>query len=200
MEVQSTSLHVIKQYNPDSKILGDNMGPTWVLSAPDGPHVGPMNLAIRGGWATVDAVNTVRVLLWILLIYLLLLGLLVSPLPHWHTCYCQHKQYYSTNHTDLRRIANTNNCNNCKYKNTQKFISVPLFQLISNFWCIISDNIYNFYTLFFILQFWLIFLLFTQNQLVSVSVLHNSFDRGISQSFETAILVVKFCISLGNLK
>ena len=23
------------------------MGPTWVLSAPDGPHVGPMNLAIR---------------------------------------------------------------------------------------------------------------------------------------------------------
>ena len=24
------------------------MGPTWVLSAPDGPHVDPMNLAIRG--------------------------------------------------------------------------------------------------------------------------------------------------------
>ena len=24
------------------------MRPTWVLSAPDGPHVGPMNLAIRG--------------------------------------------------------------------------------------------------------------------------------------------------------
>ena len=23
------------------------MGPTWVLSAPDGPHVGSMNLAIR---------------------------------------------------------------------------------------------------------------------------------------------------------
>ena len=23
------------------------MGPTWALSAPDGPHVGPMNLAIR---------------------------------------------------------------------------------------------------------------------------------------------------------
>ena len=23
------------------------MGPTWVLSAPDGPHVGPVNLAIR---------------------------------------------------------------------------------------------------------------------------------------------------------
>ena len=31
---------------PDSKVQGANMGPTWVLSAPDGPHVGPMNLAI----------------------------------------------------------------------------------------------------------------------------------------------------------
>ena len=31
----------------DSKVHGANMGPTWVLSAPDGPHVGPMNLAIR---------------------------------------------------------------------------------------------------------------------------------------------------------
>ena len=33
--------------NPDSKVHGTNMGPTWVLSAPDGPHVGPMKLAIR---------------------------------------------------------------------------------------------------------------------------------------------------------
>ena len=33
--------------NPHSKVHGANMGPTWVLSAPDGPHVGPMNLAIR---------------------------------------------------------------------------------------------------------------------------------------------------------
>ena len=31
---------------PDSKVRGANMGPTWVLSAPDGPHVGTMNLAI----------------------------------------------------------------------------------------------------------------------------------------------------------
>ena len=34
--------------NPDSKVHGANMGPTWVLSAPNGPHVGLMNLAIRG--------------------------------------------------------------------------------------------------------------------------------------------------------
>ena len=32
---------------PDSKFHGANMGPTWVLSAPDGPHVGLTNLAIR---------------------------------------------------------------------------------------------------------------------------------------------------------
>ena len=33
--------------NPDSKIHEANMGSTWDLSAPDGPHVDPMNLAIR---------------------------------------------------------------------------------------------------------------------------------------------------------
>ena len=27
-------------------VHGANMGPTWVLSAPGGSHVGPMNLAI----------------------------------------------------------------------------------------------------------------------------------------------------------
>ena len=30
----------------DSKVHGTNMGPTWVLLAPDGPHVGPVNFAI----------------------------------------------------------------------------------------------------------------------------------------------------------
>ena len=32
--------------DPDNKVHGANMGPTWVLSVPDGPHVDPMNLAI----------------------------------------------------------------------------------------------------------------------------------------------------------
>ena len=32
---------------PDSKVHGANMGPTWVLSAPDGPHVGLMNLEVK---------------------------------------------------------------------------------------------------------------------------------------------------------
>ena len=31
---------------PDSKVHVANMGPTWVLSAQGGPHIGPMNLAI----------------------------------------------------------------------------------------------------------------------------------------------------------
>ena len=33
--------------SPESKVHGANMGPTWVLSSPDGPHVGSKNLAIR---------------------------------------------------------------------------------------------------------------------------------------------------------
>ena len=32
---------------PDNKVHGANMGPTWALSAPDGPNVVPMNFAIR---------------------------------------------------------------------------------------------------------------------------------------------------------
>ena len=39
---------------PDSKFHGANMGPTWVLSAPDGPHVDPMNLAIREACYTLN--------------------------------------------------------------------------------------------------------------------------------------------------
>ena len=35
--------------HPDSKVHWAHMGPTWVLSAPGRPHVGPMNLAIRTG-------------------------------------------------------------------------------------------------------------------------------------------------------
>ena len=38
---------IIKCHTPDSKVHVANMGPIWVLSAPGGPHVGPMSLAIR---------------------------------------------------------------------------------------------------------------------------------------------------------
>ena len=33
---------------PDSKVHLAHMGPTWVLSAPGGPHVAPLKFAIRG--------------------------------------------------------------------------------------------------------------------------------------------------------
>ena len=39
----------IVSQNPDNKIHWANIGPTWVLSAPDGPYVGPMNLVTREG-------------------------------------------------------------------------------------------------------------------------------------------------------
>ena len=50
---------------PDSKVHGANMGPTWVLSAPDGPHDGPMNLAIRVGmWLLIHAGIKFNPLYW----------------------------------------------------------------------------------------------------------------------------------------
>ena len=39
---------------PDSRAHGANMGPTWILSAPGGPHVDPVNLAIRDIHLAVD--------------------------------------------------------------------------------------------------------------------------------------------------
>ena len=39
--------HLLLQIHPDG-VDGAIMGPTWALSAPDGPHVGPMNIVI---WA-----------------------------------------------------------------------------------------------------------------------------------------------------
>ena len=42
---RSNSL-IIKRSIPESKVHGANMR-SWVLSAPDGPQAGPMNLAIR---------------------------------------------------------------------------------------------------------------------------------------------------------
>ena len=39
---------------PDNKVHGADMGPTWVLLGPDGPHIGPMNLAIKAIILTND--------------------------------------------------------------------------------------------------------------------------------------------------
>ena len=41
------------EHIPDSKVHGANMRPTWVLSAPDGPHGDPMRRAIRDGLVAI---------------------------------------------------------------------------------------------------------------------------------------------------
>ena len=46
--VKQTGTYLGSYVAPDSKVHGANMGPTWALSAPDGPHVGAMNIPIRG--------------------------------------------------------------------------------------------------------------------------------------------------------
>ena len=48
-----TMLRLALSYgDPDSKVYGANMGPTWGRQDPGGSHVGPMNLAIWGGGGT----------------------------------------------------------------------------------------------------------------------------------------------------
>ena len=49
--------------NPDSKVHGANMGPTWVLLAPGGSHVGPMNLAIWEAMGHLQLVQSVSFVL-----------------------------------------------------------------------------------------------------------------------------------------
>ena len=51
--------------DPDNKVHGASMGPTWVLSAPDGPHVGPTNLAIRGSMPSLHEVNPETYAYWL---------------------------------------------------------------------------------------------------------------------------------------
>ena len=61
---------------PDSKVHGAKMGPNWVLSAPDGPHVGPMNFAIRVILSEND-------IIWSLVLLHIFHGF--YNFLHWHT-------------------------------------------------------------------------------------------------------------------
>ena len=49
---------------PDSKIHEANMGPTWVLSAPDAPHAGPMKLAIGDSMEMSEIKSSVYVFVY----------------------------------------------------------------------------------------------------------------------------------------
>ena len=60
------------QYYPDNKVHGANMGPTWVPWAPDGPHVGPMNRAMRVYFSTgniVAGLGLIRQWIWLVWAY-----------------------------------------------------------------------------------------------------------------------------------
>ena len=49
---------------PYGKVHGANMGLTWVLSAPDGPHIGPMNLAISDMLVSMSLSVSAHVATW----------------------------------------------------------------------------------------------------------------------------------------
>ena len=52
---------------PDSKVHEANIRPIWVLSAPDEPHVGLMNLVVRvinSMWTTHHGIHETIKLLW----------------------------------------------------------------------------------------------------------------------------------------
>ena len=89
---------IIEQNNPDSKVHGANMRPTWVLSAPDGPHVGPMNLAIRATRNRIYDISKVllfvfclgmlNIFLWIVMTILISnwrnLAIIILPRCQWN--------------------------------------------------------------------------------------------------------------------
>ena len=52
---------------PDNKVHWANMGPTWVLSAPDGPHVGPFEPCYQG-WLACSLSPNVAMCQWYWLI------------------------------------------------------------------------------------------------------------------------------------
>ena len=45
--------YLINYNAQESRVYVANMGPTWVLSAPDGHHISPTDLAIRGHYSNV---------------------------------------------------------------------------------------------------------------------------------------------------
>ena len=47
---------------PESKVHGANMGPIWGRQDPGGPHVGPMDFAIRGVIMALDCYMIIEML------------------------------------------------------------------------------------------------------------------------------------------
>ena len=74
----------IVEFVPDSKVHGANMGHIWVLSAKDGPHVGPKNLVIRGAFRRTKAGHGHRLFPRIMPMVLVLLWFAV--VCYWRIC------------------------------------------------------------------------------------------------------------------
>ena len=67
MKIQIVPVWATLLASPHSKVHGANMGPTWVLSAPDGSHVDIMNLAVWDDylsccWMTYDATDATDII------------------------------------------------------------------------------------------------------------------------------------------
>ena len=73
---------------PDSTVHGANMGPTWVLLTPDGPHDGPMNLAIKG-WSLLSfkPISHWMTLMEIQLLFKYIFYIFYTILHHVGPCY-----------------------------------------------------------------------------------------------------------------
>ena len=75
---------------PDSKVHGGNMGPIWGRQDPDGPSVGPMNLAI---WAAACLSAWYCWWIWLQWLFACLSAAVVcigfnANILHIHICYC----------------------------------------------------------------------------------------------------------------
>ena len=79
---------------PDSKVHGASLGPTWVLSAPDGPHVGPWTLlsgkhVLLFWWPqTGTQMNVIAVVLFCICITMCLLGIKYQSTNEMCTRFC----------------------------------------------------------------------------------------------------------------
>ena len=88
--------------SPDSNVHGANMGPTWVLSAPDGPHVGPgtllsgsPRLAISGRitWANETRWSFTHGKNWLHLVKINMVGILKVCSMQMFLCVCKYTNY-----------------------------------------------------------------------------------------------------------
>ena len=85
---------------PDSKVHAANMGPIWVLSAPDGPRVDPMTHAIRDSFTVISVI----LLLWTddLMFMYFSVFLYCSTTFYFYVCLCW--QLTETNYVRLFKL------------------------------------------------------------------------------------------------